>query len=104
MTKIYIYFGTMVCWYSLLQIVLAWISGAIGQEPKSICIMVYETKCWAVLMGMITSNSTMSFWALVQIEADKRVGVTDYAAYAGVAVGAFVFGTMIIMKIFFRIN
>ncbi|CAK0819070.1 unnamed protein product [Prorocentrum cordatum] len=31
--------------------------------------MVSECKCWATLMSMITGNSCMSFWGLVQISA-----------------------------------
>lgn len=53
-------------WYVLLQVTLAWISGAVGAPPSSVGSMILNMKCWAELLGVCTGASNLGTWSQIQ--------------------------------------
>eukprot|EP00929_Paragymnodinium_shiwhaense_P084392 TRINITY_DN45116_c0_g1_i1.p1 TRINITY_DN45116_c0_g1~~TRINITY_DN45116_c0_g1_i1.p1 ORF type:complete len:556 (-),score=85.87 TRINITY_DN45116_c0_g1_i1:226-1893(-) len=75
------YGGSVLLAYMELQLVLAWVSGAVGGTPKSAREALLNSKCLAVLLGCITGVSGMNFWARVQeFFKDDEQGIFKAAA------------------------
>jgi len=56
----------MLVWYVILQLALAWISGAIGDPPQDMETMELNMKCWAVLLAHLTGFASINAWGSLQ--------------------------------------
>lgn len=56
----------MLIWYTVLQLTLAWISGAIGDPPKSMDAMELNLKSIAVLLAHMTGFASINAWGAIQ--------------------------------------
>lgn len=61
-------FGALaIGWYLLLQFILAYWCGLLtGKHTPDFKSLVLNLKCWAVMLGVVTGSSSMSFFSLVQ--------------------------------------
>lgn len=53
-------------WFIITNLVLAYISGAIGTPPKSMEIVELDMKCWAVLFAHMTGFASINAWGTMQ--------------------------------------
>ena len=61
-------FGVLaIGWYLLLQFILAYWCGLLtGKHDPDFKALVLNLKCWAVMLGVVTGSSSMSFFSLIQ--------------------------------------
>mmetsp|Transcript_36643 Transcript_36643/g.103354 ORF Transcript_36643/g.103354 Transcript_36643/m.103354 type:complete len:582 (-) Transcript_36643:84-1829(-) len=75
----------MLLWFALLQLVLAWISGAIGstvieEDTEEFETMELNLKCWAVLFGHITGFAAINAFAIFQQMVPRNLLATFLVA------------------------
>ncbi|CAE8622857.1 unnamed protein product [Polarella glacialis] len=68
-----VYCSTSFGWYVALQLVLMWVSGAIGPKPSNVEKMVLNMKCWAVLIGITLGGSNLGLWGFIQQQVPKTL-------------------------------
>lgn len=82
--------GHMLVWYSILQLTLAWISGAIGGEPESMDTMELNMKTFAVLLAHMTGFASINAWGSIQqLEFFKLTPILSFLVLPISACGQF---------------
>lgn len=56
----------MVFWFCSLQVVLAFVTGAIGPEPANLQESEFKVKCYATLLAHVTGFASINAWGSLQ--------------------------------------
>jgi len=81
----------MLFWFAVLQISLAWISGAVGEAPKKKSDVEMNMKCFAVVLAHMTGFASINAWGAVQqLPAVRSSPVRCFAVVPMSAIGLFI--------------